>query len=55
MIYLYHGLQIRVCNWILIYLFLNQNICCGYSKELSQYLETDQKENNDDLLLKEFA
>ena len=29
------GLQIRVCNWKLLFLFLNQNICCGYSKEPS--------------------
>ena len=27
------SLQIRVCNQKLILLFLNQNICCGYSKE----------------------
>ena len=27
--------QIRVRNWKLIYLFHNQNICCGYSKEPS--------------------
>ena len=33
----YPGLQIRVCNWKLLFLFLNQNICCGYSKELSQW------------------
>ena len=26
---------IRVCNQNLILLFLNQNICCGYSEELS--------------------
>ena len=26
------GPQIRVCNWKLFFLFLNQNICCGYSK-----------------------
>ena len=26
---------LRVCNRKLIFLFLNQNICCGYSKELS--------------------
>ena len=30
------GLQIRVHNQKLIFLFLNQNICCGYSKEPSQ-------------------
>ena len=32
------GLQrvLRVCNENLIFLFLNQNICCGYSKEPSQ-------------------
>ena len=27
------GLQIRVCTRKLFFLFLNQNICCGYSKE----------------------
>ena len=27
---------LRVCNENLIFLFLNQNICCGYSKEPSQ-------------------
>ena len=26
---------LRVCNENLIFLFLNQNICCGYSKEPS--------------------
>ena len=26
------GLQLRVCNKKLSLLFLNQNICCGYSK-----------------------
>ena len=30
------GLQLRVRNEKLIFLFLNQNICCGYSKEPSQ-------------------
>ena len=30
------GLKLRVRNKNLIFLFLNQNICCGYSKELSQ-------------------
>ena len=29
--------QIRECNWKLFFLFLNQNICCGYSKEPSQW------------------
>ena len=27
---------LRVCSENLIFLFLNQNICCGYSKEPSQ-------------------
>ena len=31
------GLQIRVCTGKLFFLFLNQNICCGYSKEPSQW------------------
>ena len=26
-----------MCNQKLLFLFLNQNICCGYSKELSQW------------------
>ena len=30
------GLKLRVRNENLIFLFLNQNICCGYSKEPSQ-------------------
>ena len=30
------GLQIRVCTGKLFFLFLSQNICCGYSKEPSQ-------------------
>ena len=30
------GPQIRVHNRSLIFLFLNQNICCGYSKEPSR-------------------
>ena len=30
------GLQVRVHTGILFFLFLNQNICCGYSKEPSQ-------------------
>ena len=30
------GLQLRVCKENLIFLFLSQNICCGYSKESSQ-------------------
>ena len=28
---------IRVINWKSFFLFLNQNICCGYSKEPSQW------------------
>ena len=28
--------QLRVCNENLVFLFLNQNTCCGYSKEQSQ-------------------
>ena len=31
------GLQISVHNWKLFFLFLNQNICCGYSKGLFQW------------------
>ena len=31
------GLQIRVHTGKLFFLFLNQNICCGYSKELTQW------------------
>ena len=31
------GPQIRVCNWKLFFLFLNQNICCGYSEEPSRW------------------
>ena len=31
------GLQIKVHNWKLFFLFLNQNICCEYSKEPSQW------------------
>ena len=30
------GLQIRLCTGKLFFLFLSQNICCGYSKESSQ-------------------
>ena len=37
---LYHwynkGFKLTVCNENLIFLFLKQNICCGYSKEPSQ-------------------
>ena len=32
----FSGLYIRVHNYKLIFLFFNQNICCGYSKEPSQ-------------------
>ena len=31
------GPQIMLRNWKLFFLFLNQNICCGYSKEPSQW------------------
>ena len=31
------GLQIKVCNQKIIFLILNQNICCGYSKEPSHW------------------
>ena len=30
------GLKLRECNENLIFLFLSQNVCCGYSKEPSQ-------------------
>ena len=33
----YTGSQIKVRNWKLFFLFLNQNICCGYSKEPSRW------------------
>ena len=31
------GPQIRVCNRKLSFLFLNQNICCGYTKKTSRW------------------
>ena len=31
------GIQLRVLHWKLLFLILNQNKCCGYSKELSQW------------------
>ena len=31
--YMYSGPQVRVHNWKLFFLFPNQNMCCGYSKE----------------------
>ena len=31
------GLQINGSSWKLFFLFLNQNICCGYIKEPSQW------------------
>ena len=31
-----NGLYLRVCNKKIIFLFLDQNICCVYSKEPSQ-------------------
>ena len=30
------GPKLTVCNQKIFFLFLNQNICCGYSKEPSQ-------------------
>ena len=30
------GNPVRVCNRKIFFLFLNQNICCWYSEELSQ-------------------
>ena len=33
----YTGLELRVHNKNVTFLFLNQNICCGYSKEPSQW------------------
>ena len=30
------GFYLRVCNRKIVFLFLNQNICCGYSKEPSE-------------------
>ena len=35
--YVESGPQIRVRNWKLFFWFLNQNICCGYSKEPSRW------------------
>ena len=35
--YLFSGLQVRVRNEKLFSLFLNQNICCEYSKEPSHW------------------
>ena len=32
----YYPQGLRVCNRNLIFLFLKQNICCGYLKEHSQ-------------------
>ena len=34
-LFIFSGPQIRVHNGKLFFLFLKQNICCGYSKELS--------------------
>ena len=34
--YVFTGLKLRVRNENLIFLFLKQKICCGYSKEPSQ-------------------
>ena len=34
------GPKIRERNWKLFFLFLNQNICCGYSKEPSRWVSS---------------
>ena len=39
------GLKLRVCNRIIFFLFLNQNICCGYSKEPSRFSHTHPYNN----------
>ena len=46
------ALQLRVCTKKLIFLFPNQNICCGYSKALKTYVQTDGLENNYNFTLK---
>ena len=33
----YTCFQLRVCYWIFFLLFLNLNICCGYTKEPSRW------------------
>ena len=33
----FRAVKLRVCNRKIIFLFLNQNICCGCSKEPSQW------------------
>ena len=52
---------VRVCNEKLIFLFVNKNICCGYSKEPSQrdgsfedpkHILKDGSENIDNFMLK---
>ena len=37
---------LRVCNRKMIFLFLNQNVCCGYSKELSQWDSSFEHQNH---------
>ena len=39
------GLQIRVCNGKLVFLFLNQNIGCGYSNKTSQWEGSFENQN----------
>ena len=38
------GLQIKVRNWNFLFLFFNQNMCCGYTKNPIPYI--DGIENN---------
>ena len=38
--------QHRACNENVIFLFLKQNICCGYSKELSQWDSSFENQKN---------
>ena len=48
-------LYLRVCTKKIVFLFLIQNICCGYSKEPKTYLQTDGLENIYNFTLKNFV